>query len=50
MLSDFNLPSPSYTNFYRKGKHSFPKNSTYYETFRGNDGVLCKNKLYKNCK
>ena len=36
ILGDFNLPSPSYTNFYRKGSIIIPKNSTYYETFRGN--------------
>jgi hypothetical protein len=36
MLGDFNLPSPSYTNFYRKGSIIIPKNSTYYETLREN--------------
>ncbi|WP_406243214.1 DUF2812 domain-containing protein [Tissierella carlieri] len=42
MLSDFNLPSPSYTNFYREESIVFSKNSTYYETFRGNDGYYVR--------
>lgn len=34
-LSDFELPSPDYTNFFKEGSIILPKRSTYYEISRG---------------